>query len=97
MCKATIISCHWRPAELPIPDNAIARLEAIALNEQQPLVQARGLVVEWQPDHPIDPSEYDLDYSPARAVADDLFDGDDYDAIDPDELAALDLDLPLFG
>ena len=84
------ISRHtW--TELPIPDTAIARVEALALHERQPLVQARGFVVEWRPDHPIDPDEYDLDYdaSAPRDAPDDVFDPDDYDPIDADELAAL--------
>jgi hypothetical protein len=49
---------------LPIPDTAIARVEALALHEKQPLLQERGLVVEWRPDHPIDPDEYDRDFVP---------------------------------
>ena len=49
---------------LPIPDTAIARVEALALHEGRPLLQERGLVVEWRPDHPIDDSEYDVDYAP---------------------------------
>ena len=42
-----------------MPDTAIAcrAVEApLALQDGQPLVQARGLVVEWRPDHPINES-----------------------------------------
>jgi hypothetical protein len=47
------ISRHsW--TELPTTDTAIARVEAIAFNDEQPLIQARGLVVEWRHDQPID-------------------------------------------
>jgi hypothetical protein len=54
-------------------DNAISRVEAIAANEGQPLIQERGLVVEWRPDHPVDDDEYDRDYStPQTALADGL-------------------------
>ncbi|KAI2510045.1 Reverse transcriptase (RNA-dependent DNA polymerase) [Fragilaria crotonensis] len=49
---------------LPMTDAAIARVEAIALHQNQPLLQSSGLVVEWRPDQTIDESEYDLDYSP---------------------------------
>ena len=49
---------------LPMTDAAIARVEALALHQGQPLLQATGLVVEWRPDQPIDDSEYDLDYAP---------------------------------
>lgn len=55
--------------ELPIPDTAIARVEALALLEGQPLIQQHGLVVEWRPDFPIDEDEYDRDYH-ARDLAD---------------------------
>jgi hypothetical protein len=58
---------------LPMTDNAISRVEAIAANEGQPLIQERGLVVEWRPDHPVDDDEYDRDYStPQTALADGL-------------------------
>jgi hypothetical protein len=46
------ISRHqW--TELPLTDTAIARVEALALHEGQPLIQESGLVVEWRPDQPI--------------------------------------------
>jgi hypothetical protein len=79
---------------LPMTDTDIARVEALALHENQPMQQAPGLVVEWRPDQPIDDSEYDLDYVPG----DDPhvgFDADDYDAIDPDELVDLLADAPI--
>ncbi len=57
---ARISRHNW--TALPIPDTAIARVEAIALHEGRPLVQDRGFVIEWRPDHPIDDSEYDRDY-----------------------------------
>ena len=47
---------------MPITETAIARVEALALHEKQPLVQASGLVVEWRPNQPIDDTEYHLDY-----------------------------------
>ena len=81
------ISRHnW--TEIPMTDTAIARVEALAEDEGQPLLQASGLVVEWRHDQAIDPSEYDLDYVPPDDVAD-VFDDATYDAIDADELAAL--------
>ena len=73
---------------LPMPESAIARVETLAKDEGQPLIQERGLVVEWRPDHAIDDDEYDRDYTtPTNEPPDDLF--DDYDPIDPDELADL--------
>ena len=57
------VSCH-RWTELPITDSAIARVEALALHQGQPLLQLHNLVVEPHPDHPIDPSEYDANYQP---------------------------------
>jgi hypothetical protein len=80
-----------RWTELPITDTAIARVEAIAKNEDQPLVQDSGLVIEWRPDHPIDDDEYDTSYAlPKNAIIDDhnFFD----DAIDAAELLDLHAD-----
>ena len=55
------ISRHqW--TELPIPDTATARIQALGFEDEQSLIQERGLVVEWRTDHPIDESEYDRDY-----------------------------------
>ena len=85
---------------LPITETAIARVEALALHDGQPLIQARGLVVEWRPDQPIDDSEYDVDYVDPRAPAPaDVFDLADYDPVDPTELDDLYLDatVPLFA
>ena len=78
-----------RWVELPIPDTAIARVEAIALEEGQPLLQESGLVVEWHPDQPIDDSEYDQDYAPPADFPDDHLATDEYDPIDERELADL--------
>ncbi len=89
---ARISRHNW--TTLPIPDTAIARVEAIALHEGQPLVQDRGLVVEWRPDHPIDPSEYDLDYAAPDDPTDEPLDARDFDFVDADELTDLHLDAP---
>ena len=79
------ISRHaW--TEVPLPDTAIARVEALALHEGRPLVQDRGFVVEWRPDHPIDNTIYDLDYDPPAPAPDDDFAPADYDPVDHDEL-----------
>ncbi|KAI2512761.1 Reverse transcriptase (RNA-dependent DNA polymerase) [Fragilaria crotonensis] len=81
--------------ELPMTDTAIARTEALALHEKQPLLQTSGLVVEWRPDQPIDDSEYDRDYvPPADTAAPHVFDADDYDDIDVDEINDLLADNP---
>jgi Zinc knuckle len=71
---------------LPITDTAIARVEALALHDGQPLIQDRGLVVEWRPDHPIDDSEYDRDYDDRPLDDEPLL---NFDPIDADELADL--------
>ena len=80
---------------LPIPDTAIARVEALALNENQPLIQTRGLVVEWRPDHTVDPDEYDRDFLPPPDPTDDVLAPHAYDPIDPAELADLGPPFPL--
>jgi hypothetical protein len=64
-------------------DAAIARVEALAHHENQPLIQASGLVVEWHPDQPIDDDEYDRDFPDAAPVTDDVFDPADDDVPDP--------------
>jgi hypothetical protein len=51
---------------LPMPESAIARVETLAKDEGQPLIQERGLVVDWRPDHAIDDDEYDRDYNPTQ-------------------------------
>ena len=61
---ARISRHHWTELPIPIPDTAIARVEALALHEKQPLLQRSGLVVEWRHDQAIDDAEYDLDYDP---------------------------------
>jgi Reverse transcriptase (RNA-dependent DNA polymerase)/Zinc knuckle len=61
------ISRHnW--TELPITDTAIARVEALGFQDEQPLIQERGFVVEWRHDHPIDDFEYDRNYTPPARV-----------------------------
>lgn len=80
---------------LPMTDVAIARVEALAAHERQPLIQASGLVVEWRPDHPVDDDEYDRDYvvpaddAAADAADDALLPVGYFDAIHPAELADL--------
>ncbi len=72
---------------LPLPNTAIARVEALlALNEGRPLIQERGFVVEWRPDHPIDDSDYNVDVAPPDFVPDDFFEAADYVPLDPTEL-----------
>jgi hypothetical protein len=80
--------------ELPITDTAIARVEALAIQEGQPLVQERGFVVEWRPDMPIDDDEYDRDFEPPPDPIDE-FDLADYDDVAADELHDLLADVPL--
>ena len=75
---------------LPIPDTAIAQVEALVLTQIQPLIQERGLVVEWRPDHPIDDDEYDRDYDAPIPVHVDPFLAQAYNPIDADELNNLD-------
>jgi hypothetical protein len=82
---ARISRHNW--TELPLTETAIARVEAIAFHDEQPLIQARGLVVEWRHDHPIDVDEYDRDFVPPRALAPDA--QPDLDPVDAAELADL--------
>ena len=92
LVTGALISRHsW--TELPISDTAIARVEANAKNENQPLIQDSGLVIKWRPDHPIDDDEDDFDYAlpPNPVVDDDNFYDDDINA---DELLDLDIDAP---
>ena len=52
--------------EVPITDIAIARVEALAKQEAQPLLQDSNLLVEWRPNQPFDDDdEYDDDYEPS--------------------------------
>ena len=54
--------------EIPITDIAIARVEALAKQEGQPLLQDSNLLVEWRPNQPFDDDdEYDDDYEPSVA------------------------------
>ena len=82
---------------LPIPDTAIARVEALASFENQPLIQDRGFVVEWRPDHLVDDDEYDRNFVLPNTLPPDEFDPTDFDPIDDDELndLAVDNGLPL--
>ena len=58
--------------EVPITDIAIARVEALAKREGQPMVQDSNLLVEWRPNQPFDEDdEYDDDYKPS------VMDGED--------------------
>ena len=83
---------NW--TELPLTDTAIARVNALALHENQPLLQTSGLVVEWRPDQPIDDSEYDLDFVPPAPAAAVPLHPADYDDIDDAELADILADNP---
>ena len=52
--------------EVPITDIAIARVEALAKQEGQPLLQDSNLLVEWRPNQPFDDDdEYDDNYEPS--------------------------------
>ena len=48
---------HW--TALPMTDTAIACVEALAIADDQPLIQERSFVIEWRPDQPIDDDAYD--------------------------------------
>ena len=91
LATGALLSRH-RWTELPIPNTAIARVHALALCDGQPLLQDRGLVVEWRPapDHPIDNSEYDLSFiASARPSPTDNNLSHDYNSVTSDELADL--------
>jgi hypothetical protein len=88
------VSRH-RWTALPMTDTAIDRVEALASQEGQPLIQECGLVVEWRPDQPIADDEYDRDFVPPRAAPADVFDAYDYASLDPDELYDLHHDVPV--
>ncbi|KAI2498511.1 Reverse transcriptase (RNA-dependent DNA polymerase) [Fragilaria crotonensis] len=83
------ISRHQWTAFLPMTDTAIARVHALGIQDEQPLLQERGLVVEWRPDQPIDESEYDRDYALPRREPADAFAPGDFDPVDPNEAADL--------
>ena len=90
LATGALLSRH-RWTELPIPDTAIACVHALAIRDGQPLLQDRGFVVEWRPDHPIDDSKYDPDFIPPaqhpRTDVDNL--SDDFASVTSDELADL--------
>ena len=63
LASGSHITIHsW--TELPIPDTAIARIEALAVHDNMPLIQDRGLVVEWRHIQHMPDDEYDRDYVP---------------------------------
>ena len=74
-------------------DTAIARVEALGLEDDQPLIQEDGLVVEWRPDHPIPDDEYDHDFTPRANAQADVALPTQFDPIDPAEAADLLADL----
>jgi hypothetical protein len=74
---------------LPMTDTAIARVEALGFADDQPMIQERGLVVEWRPDHTIDESEYDRDYVPPHHDPADILDHAGFDPVDADETTDL--------
>lgn len=49
---------------VPISDNAISRVEAIALEEGMPLVDEKTTLTEYAPNIAVDEAEYDKDYTP---------------------------------
>ena len=70
-------------------DTAIARVEALAVQDDQPLIQERGFVIEWRPDHPIDESEYDRDYVIPRNAPNDVLIHGEMDPVDADKVGTL--------
>jgi hypothetical protein len=65
LATGLLISPHeWTAA--PIDAITIARVEALAAHQNQPLIQADGLVVEGQPELPLDDDEYDPNVVPAH-------------------------------
>ena len=73
--------------EVPITDIAIARVEALAKQEGQPLLQDSNLLVEWRPNQPFDEDdEYDDDYEPSVIDSEDDVELEVDDTID-EELA----------
>jgi hypothetical protein len=67
-------------------DTAIARVEVLALHDNQPLIQGRGLVVEWRPDPPINDSEYDTANELPHDAPANVFDAAVFAPVDKDEL-----------
>ncbi len=66
----------------------------MAFHKKQPLIQDSGLVVEWRPDHSVDPAAYDRKFAPPAADPHDAFDAANYNAIDPDKVEDLLPDVP---
>ena len=91
LASGSRISRH-RWTELPITDLAIARVEALAFAQDQPLLQLRNFVAEG-PDYPIDDDAYDGSYAPLPSHVDpdddDLSTSSPFDPIDAAELADL--------
>lgn len=78
----SLVSQHqWRKAL--ITDATIACVAALGHQDGQPVIQADGLVVEWQHDQKINPGTYDVDFVPPA----DTPDNDVVGQINPDELA----------
>jgi hypothetical protein len=50
---------------IPISDSVISRVEAIAHNENMPLVDTDALLSEYDPDEIVDADAYDRNYTPA--------------------------------
>ena len=58
--------------EVPVTNIAIARVEALAKQEGQPLLQDSNLLVEWWPNQPFDKAdEYDDNYEPSVVDSED--------------------------
>jgi hypothetical protein len=74
---------------VPITDATIARVEALAKQKRQPLIQESGLVVEWQHNMDIDNDVYDRDYDSDNDPADEPLDPLNYQALNANELAGL--------
>ncbi|KAI2494176.1 hypothetical protein MHU86_20370 [Fragilaria crotonensis] len=76
-----------RPVEMNIvpTDSHVGEIER---SDEQPLIQERGLVVEWRPDQQIDESEYDRDFTLPRNAPADVFAPDNFDPLDADAAAA---------
>ena len=76
--------------EIPITDITIARVEALAKQEGQPLLQDSNLLVEWRPNQPVDDNdEYDGDYEPSVVDSEDDVDLEADDPVD-EEIVSVD-------
>jgi hypothetical protein len=81
---------------IPVSDLAISRVEAIALEEDMPLVEGQHMITEYDPDEQIDESAYNKDYAapqtpePAsdHALTDGEYDTEDEEDDDDGEQAA---------